>query len=424
MFLYSRGRLRTTEGVLMDNFLFAAFPYIAFALAIFGGIYRYFRDRFSYSSISSQLLENRLLFWGSIPWHYGIILVLLDYSHLTGGLFPNVWASLVKGPTAVFVTELIGTALGFFALFGIIVLIIRRFATPKLLGVTSTMDWILLVVLTLQVASGLSVAIFYRWGSLWFLDTAVPWFWSISSLRPSFTTIANLPWLVKFHMANAFLVIALFPFTRLVHIFTVPITYLWRPYQVAIWNRKRMAPADAVQTGVTAEPRLDPAEIARRQFLKIMTGAMALAAVVVLIIPLIGTIIGPSFRSRKGAWAKVGDVASLPVGQPVSLKFPFKAEDAYIRETVTRDVWVIKHSSNSLTVFSPICPHLGCHYSWNPQAKKFMCPCHGSIYSMTGQVLGGPAPRPLDTLPIKIENGELYIEWEMFKVGIPEKVAI
>ncbi len=408
----------------MDTFLFAVFPYIAFTLAISGAIYRYFRDRFSYSSVSSQVLENRLLFWGSVPWHYGIILVLLDYSHLTGGLFPGIWISLLTGPTAVFIAEVIGTALGFFALFGIVLLIIRRLVYPKVLQVTSTMDWILLVVLTLQVASGLSIAIFYRWGSLWFLDTAVPWFWSIGSLRPSFTTISTLPWVVKFHMANAFLVIALFPFTRLVHIFTTPITYLWRPYQVAVWNRRRIATTGAIATGITVQPRLDPAEMARRQFLKVITGVLALVAVVVLTIPLIGTIIGPAFRSRKGAWAKVGDIGALPVGEPVSLKFPFKAEDAYVRETVTRDVWVIKHSSSSLTVFSPICPHLGCHYAWNPQAKEFMCPCHGSIYSITGKVLGGPAPRPLDTLPTKIEAGELYVKWELFKVGIPEKVPV
>ncbi len=408
----------------MDTFLFSVFPYIAFALAISGSIYRYFRDRFSYSSISSQFLENRLLFWGSVPWHYGIILVLLDYSHLTGGLFPRAWNSLLQGPKAIFVTELIGTALGFFAFFGILLLILRRLINRKVLEVTSTMDWIVVIVLLLQVASGLSVAIFYRWGSLWFLDTAVPWFWSIGALHPSFTTIASLPWIVKFHMANAFLVIALFPFTRLVHIFTVPITYLWRPYQVAIWNRRHMATFPTMQLGVTAAPVLDRAEMTRRQFLKVVTGVLALVAIIVLAIPLIGTIIGPAFRSRKGAWAKVGDISALPLDEPVSLKFPFKAEDAYIRETVTRDVWVIKHSPSSLTVFSPICPHLGCHYSWNPQAKEFMCPCHGSIYSVTGKVLGGPAPRPLDTLLTRIEGNELYVEWEMFKVGIPEKVPI
>ncbi len=409
----------------MDNFLFSIFPYIAFALAISGSIYRYFQDRFSYSSVSSQFLENRLLFWGSVSWHYGIILVLLDYSHLTGALFATAWSSLLQGPTAVFVTELIGTALGFFAFFGIVVLILRRLTHRKVLAVTSVMDWLLLAVLTAQVASGLTIALFYRWGSLWYLDTAVPWLWSIGSLHPVFNTIGTLPWIVKFHMANAFLVIALFPFTRLVHIFTVPVTYLWRPYQVAVWNRKVLDVAVPVpEAGLAGAPILDKREVARREFLKVLTGALSAVVVILLAIPIVGTFIGPAFRSRKATWSKVGDIASLPADEPVSLKFPSKVEDAYIRETATLDVWVIKHSASSLTVFSPICPHLGCHYDWNPEAKEFMCPCHGSIYSITGKVLGGPAPRPLDTLPAKIEGGELYVEWEMFKVGIPEKVPV
>ena len=86
--------------------------------------------------------------------------------------------------------------------------------------------------------------------------------------------------------------------------------------------------------------------------------------------------------------------------------------------------WVIKQSEAEVTVFSPICTHLGCHYDWYSQAKKFICPCHGSVFSMEGKVLGGPAPRALDTLPYKIENGDLYIQWELFRVGIPQKVRI
>ena len=100
-----------------------------------------------------------------------------------------------------------------------------------------------------------------------------------------------------------------------------------------------------------------------------------------------------------------------------------KTEDAYIRETVLRSVWAIKHTESDVTVYSPICPHLGCGYNWNAQDQHFECPCHGSVFALDGQVLAGPAPRPLDTLPTKIENGELLVEWERFKLGIPEKVS-
>ena len=160
----------------------------------------------------------------------------------------------------------------------------------------------------------------------------------------------------------------------------------------------------------------------RRNFLKFLIGAFSALVALALGIPLIGTIIGPSFRSKKPEWAKVGDITSLVVNQPVNLKFPLKTEDAYLRETTLNDVWVVKHSSSEITVFSPICPHLGCHYDWHADGNDFVCPCHGSVYSMTGKVVGGPAPRPLDTLPWKLEGSVLSVEWETFKVGIPQKV--
>ena len=75
---------------MSDTILFVAFPYVAVVLAIWGGVHRYRHDRFSYSTLSSQLLENRSLFWGSVPWHYGIVIVLL--AHLLGFLVPGMWA--------------------------------------------------------------------------------------------------------------------------------------------------------------------------------------------------------------------------------------------------------------------------------------------------------------------------------------------
>jgi menaquinol-cytochrome c reductase iron-sulfur subunit len=123
-------------------------------------------------------------------------------------------------------------------------------------------------------------------------------------------------------------------------------------------------------------------------------------------------------------YAKVTDLASVPVGQPQDINFAYESRDAFMTQAGVRDVWVIKHSADSVTVFSPVCPHLGCHYSWDAKAHQFRCPCHDSIFAVTGKVLGGPAPRPLDTLPHKIENGELFVKWERFGVGTPRKVRV
>src|SRR5579863_7115314 len=215
--------------------LFAVFPYVAVVVAVFGGVYRYRRDRFSYSTLSSQLLENRTLFWGSVPWHYGIVIVLL--AHLLGFLMPGMWASITSTPAALYTIEMVGFAFGLAALVGLCVLIVRRFTTERILAVTSPMDGVLLVALLVQVALGIYVSLVYRWGADWYVDTAVPWLISLVSLNPQTQYVSSLPWVVKLHMLTGFLVIALFPFSRLVHLIMFPFWYLWRPYQLVISNR-------------------------------------------------------------------------------------------------------------------------------------------------------------------------------------------
>lgn len=112
-------------------------------------------------------------------------------------------------------------------------------------AVTTPMDWILLVVLLAQMILGLWVAVGFRWGSDWYVHTIVPWLISLFKLSPKIETVTVLPAVVKAHAVLGFAIIALFPVTRLVHIVTVPVTYLWRPYQVVLWNRRgRVRPAD------------------------------------------------------------------------------------------------------------------------------------------------------------------------------------
>ncbi|MDA8241455.1 MAG: ubiquinol-cytochrome c reductase iron-sulfur subunit [Nitrospiraceae bacterium] len=161
----------------------------------------------------------------------------------------------------------------------------------------------------------------------------------------------------------------------------------------------------------------------RRSFLKWMIGVLSAMIGLVMGIPYIRTVIN-SAPLRKLSYVEVGDINSLSIGQPQDLKFQARVTDAYLRQEVTRSVWAIKHSPDEVTIFSPICTHLGCHYKWNPQSRHFECPCHGSVFTIDGKVIGGPAPRPLDTLPHKIENGKIYVEWERFQVGISEKVRV
>ena len=100
------------------------------------------------------------------------------------------------------------------------------------------MDWILLLVLAVQVVLGVWIALGYRWGSDWYVYTVVPWLHSLVKLNPQVEYVVNLPAIVKAHAVLGFALVALFPFTRLVHVVTYPVAYLWRSYQVVVWNRR------------------------------------------------------------------------------------------------------------------------------------------------------------------------------------------
>lgn len=228
---------------MSNTFLWAVFPYLAVAISVVVTAFRYFNDRFSFSSQSSQLLENRLLFWGSTMWHYGIILVLIP--HILGFLFPTLWAGLIEDQTRLYVLEISGLAIALMAIVGLAILIYRRLVSPRVKAVTTVMDWVLLGSLGLQVVMGFWVAFFYRWGSEWYLHTSVPWLVSLVNFNPQIQYVTAMPVPVQIHMFNAFVIVMLFPFTRLVHVVTVPLTYLFRPYQVVIWYRNRKVPYEA-----------------------------------------------------------------------------------------------------------------------------------------------------------------------------------
>ncbi len=162
----------------------------------------------------------------------------------------------------------------------------------------------------------------------------------------------------------------------------------------------------------------------RRGFLRLATGIISAIIGLLLGIPFVAALIAPTYRKLQSPYARVGEVGSLPMEQPVNLRFRFESTDAFLKQTETHEAWVIKHSDSDLTVYSPICTHLGCHYDWVASTHEFVCPCHNSFFSITGKVLTGPAPRPLDTLPYRIESGVLYVKWERYQAGVPEKILV
>lgn len=221
---------------MTDLIVFVILPYTAVVLAVVVSIIRYRRGGFTYTSLSSQLLESDELFYGSVAWHYGILVVLTG--HLLGFLFPArlLWFNSV--PIRLYLLEATGLLFGLMALLGVVSFLWRRLASPRLRAVTSAMDWTVLLLLLFQVVLGVGTAVFYRWGSSWYAVSAVPYLRSLLLFQPDTTLIAPLPLTIKLHILGAWLLVAVFPFSRLVHAVVVPVHYLWRTYQLVIWNHR------------------------------------------------------------------------------------------------------------------------------------------------------------------------------------------
>lgn len=156
----------------------------------------------------------------------------------------------------------------------------------------------------------------------------------------------------------------------------------------------------------------------RRSFFQWVTGGIATIIGLGLAFPLAAYFVSPAFNRRKPSWVAVGKVDDLPVGSPKVLDYSMAVKDGWMETKAVKAIWAIRHPDNQVTVFSPICPHLGCGFRWNQPDGQFQCPCHGSVYDLSGKVLGGPAPRPLDALPSKVEQGELKVLYQEFKSGL------
>lgn len=217
----------------VDIVLWAVLPYVAMVLFLVVTIQRYRKQSFSYSSLSSQFLENRRHFWSMVPFHYGILAVLLG--HVVAFLLPGTLLAWNGHPARLFVLEVSALVLGIFTLIGLVGLLVRRLGNQRLLPVTTPADWILFGLLLVQVATGVLVAVLHGWGSSWFASNLSPYLWSLVRLSPDISFVTSLPLLVKLHVIGNFVLIAYFPFTRLVHILVVPNMYLWRRTQVVRW---------------------------------------------------------------------------------------------------------------------------------------------------------------------------------------------
>ncbi len=220
----------------LDGLLFGILPYVAIFTFLLVTIQRYRGRTFTYSSLSSQFLENQQHFFGLVPFHFGILVVLAG--HFVAFLIPSTVLAWNSHPLRLYVLETTALVFGLLTLIGLLMIVSRRWHFTQVRAVTTWADWVVLALLLTQVLSGVYVAIAFPWGSAWFAATAAPYLWSLLRFAPDFAAIAVMRPEIKLHIANAYVIVLFFTFTRLVHLLVVPNPYLWRRPQVVRWYRR------------------------------------------------------------------------------------------------------------------------------------------------------------------------------------------
>lgn len=218
------------------NFLmFGVFPYIALAVLFIGSLMRYEREQYSWKASSSQLLEKKQLRRGSNPFHIGILGIFLG--HFVGLLTPNaVWHALGITPQMKQIVAIVaGGLFGILCLYGLVILIHRRLTHPAVRASSSMMDFTILWLLLAQLMLGLAT-IFVSVGHLDGTEMLklMGWAQHIVILDPqaAVALISDAHWIFKVHVTLGLFIFVLFPFSRLVHMASVPVKYLFRNYQI------------------------------------------------------------------------------------------------------------------------------------------------------------------------------------------------
>jgi quinol---cytochrome c reductase iron-sulfur subunit, bacillus type len=162
----------------------------------------------------------------------------------------------------------------------------------------------------------------------------------------------------------------------------------------------------------------------RRRFFEWVIKASAGFIALSLTVPLIGYLISPGLKRKAQSWVDVAPVNELATGVPKQLEYVATLQDGYQETKTQKAVWAVKQANGEVTVFSPMCTHLGCGYHWDGGSQQFKCPCHGSVFDVSGRVVAGPAPRPLDALPSKVEQGRLHVVFKEFKSGVASQIEL
>ncbi|HTU43997.1 MAG TPA: ubiquinol-cytochrome c reductase iron-sulfur subunit [Bryobacteraceae bacterium] len=148
----------------------------------------------------------------------------------------------------------------------------------------------------------------------------------------------------------------------------------------------------------------------RRLLMAVSIGAGGLVTAVAAI-PLIGFFLGPMYRKFPPVWRNVGPLDKFKIGATVQVDFLTSGGLPWDGPAQRVGAWLRRNNEQNFTVYSSKCTHLGCPVRWIPSAELFMCPCHGGVYFKNGDVAAGPPPEPLQQFPVRVQNGQVEVQW-------------
>ena len=228
----------------VHNFLFTVYPYICLTVFLMGSLARFDRDQYTWKSDSSQMLRTGSLRWGSNLFHIGIL--FLFFGHFVGLLTPHwLYEHFITAPQKQLFAVVSGGTAGFICFIGLSLLLHRRLVDPRIRLTSHRTDIAILLILWVQLVIGLVTLPF----SLGHSDGGVmmalgDWAQRIVTLRPSADGIVGLDWPYKLHLVLGMTIFLLFPFSRLVHVWSgfATVAFLFRPHQV-VRSRRLNVPA-------------------------------------------------------------------------------------------------------------------------------------------------------------------------------------
>ncbi len=228
--------------------LWVVLPYAALAVFVVGHIWRWRYDQFGWTSRSTQLQERKLLRWGSPLFHYGTFAAI--GGHVLGILIPESWTSAIgisEGFYHAF-ASIAGTVAAVLVILGVVVLAGRRLVVPRVRATTDPIDYVALVLLLVIILTGIAPTLVNLVGSGYDYRTTVgPWFRGLFTFHPEVATVATAPILYQVHAISAWVIWAVWPFSRLVHAWSYPLWYLWRPY--VVYRSRKASPPTEPGTG-------------------------------------------------------------------------------------------------------------------------------------------------------------------------------